>query len=65
MICQYKERGYEIKSWLQKHNNITRYVIVDDNNNMLESQQPYFVQTESNIGLTKHYHIRLFLRSTG
>jgi len=48
-----QKRGYEIKSWLEKHNEVTHYAIVDDNNDMLESQQSYFVQTDSNIGLTK------------
>lgn len=45
-------RGDEIKDWLDTHPDVRQYAIVDDNDNMLDSQKPYFVQTHSDIGLT-------------
>ena len=46
-------RGNEIKDWIDRHPDVEQYAIVDDNNEMLDSQQQYFVQTDPNIGLTK------------
>jgi hypothetical protein len=37
-------RGREIAEWLQK-NPVDRYVIIDDDNDMLPEQLPYFVRT--------------------
>ena len=45
-------RGNEIKDWLDRHPGVEQYAIVDDIDEMLNSQQEYFVQTQSNIGLT-------------
>jgi len=42
------ERGHEIQDWLDKHPEIERYVIIDDDNDMLESQQEFFVRTVNN-----------------
>ena len=46
------ERGNEIAAWILKHPEYNRYCIVDDDNDMLESQKDYFVQTNSFYGLT-------------
>ena len=52
-------RGGEIYKWLQEngyHNEpptITQYVIIDDNNTMLQSQQNNFVQTNTHEGFTQ------------
>lgn len=45
-------RGHEIKDWLNRHPEVTEYVIVDDDSDMLDSQLRHFVQTEPNTGLT-------------
>jgi len=37
-------RGDEIKAWLNKHPDVTNYVIIDDDSDMLEIQKPHFVQ---------------------
>jgi hypothetical protein len=37
-------RGEEIQKWLNEHPEVTNYVIVDDDRNMLESQQENFVR---------------------
>lgn len=39
------KRGHEIKHWLDAHSDVTHYVIVDDDNDMLESQKENFVNT--------------------
>jgi hypothetical protein len=44
-ICK---RGEEIEYWL-KNNEVDSYVIVDDDNDMLESQQENFIKTSGNI----------------
>jgi len=45
-------RGFEIQDWLDKHPEITNYVIIDDMNEMLESQNSRFVHTSMDRGLT-------------
>lgn len=48
------DRGYEIQEYLDNHSNITNYVIIDDNSDMLESQMKNFLQTDLKTGLTKN-----------
>lgn len=43
---EYNERGREIKAWLDAHPNVTRYAIVDDDNDMLPEQQEHFFKTD-------------------
>lgn len=38
-------RGREIAAWLLNHPDITRYVIIDDDGDMLPEQRAHFVQT--------------------
>jgi len=40
-------RGNEIKDWLDRHPEVTNYVIIDDDRDMLEEQQENFVNTSS------------------
>lgn len=44
---QGKPRGAEIQDWLDRHPEVTHYVIVDDDSDMLESQKDHFVKTSS------------------
>ncbi len=48
-------RGLEIQEWLDSHTNkfksSIKYAILDDEDDFLESQKPYFFQTDFNIGL--------------
>lgn len=46
-------RGYEIQKYLDTHGEITHYVIIDDDADMLDSQQDHFVQTNAVNGLTR------------
>jgi len=47
-------RGREIQNWLDAHPEVERFVIVDDDSDMLENQLPFFVQTEGSVGLTSY-----------
>lgn len=40
-----RHRGTEIKKWLDDHPEVTHYVIIDDDNDMLDEQLNNFVQT--------------------
>lgn len=42
------ERGYEIEEWLNKHPEVENYVILDDDDDMLDSQLNNFVRTSGN-----------------
>lgn len=52
-------RGKEIQQWLSKYATpFDKYVIIDDCNDMLPSQQPYFVETNPIVGITQHDVLR-------
>ncbi len=42
------ERGHEIQEWLDEHPEVTNYVILDDDNDMLSSQKENFVRCANN-----------------
>jgi hypothetical protein len=42
----------EIDFWIKQNDFEGNYVIIDDNDDMLESQKDFFVETFPNIGLT-------------
>ena len=44
-------RGLEIQKWLSEHQ-VTDYVIIDDDSDMLEIQMVNFIKTDNNIGLS-------------
>lgn len=46
------ERGHEIQAWLDANEDVEQYVILDDDADMLDSQQERFVRTDPNEGLT-------------
>lgn len=46
-------RGAEIQDWLDRHPDVTRYAILDDDPDMLESQMPNFFKTTWEKGLTE------------
>jgi hypothetical protein len=61
-----KARGFEINAWLAEHPEVTSYVIVDDDSDMLDFQRPYFVQTDFQTGLSleNYAQIKQVLRTT-
>jgi len=44
-------RGDEIQAWLDKHKDVEKYLILDDDSDMLEHQLPYLIQTDSMDGM--------------
>ena len=48
----YEIRGVEIQEYLDTHKNITNYVIIDDDRDMLESQNLNFVPVSNLVGFT-------------
>ena len=49
-------RGYEIQKWLADKENIEKYAIIDDDNDMLPEQMEFFVHTSHKEGfLYKDY----------
>lgn len=46
--CFTLQRGTEIQEWLDKHPEITDYVILDDDGDMLPHQWPHFVMCSEN-----------------
>ena len=54
-IIALKGRGYEIDRWL-KNNYTEKYIIIDDDGDMLEYQKEFFIHTDYIEGLTyKNY----------
>lgn len=50
------KRGYEIQEWLDSHPEVTNYVILDDDSDMLDSQLQNFVHVSNVNGFrSKHY----------
>lgn len=45
-------RGDEIQHWLDNHVEVTNYAILDDDPDMLESQEPHFIHTRGSEGMT-------------
>ena len=45
-------RGEEIKQYLDEHEDITNYVILDDDSDMLNEQKRNFVKVDAKKGLT-------------
>ena len=47
-------KGVEIKDWLTSHEKqVSHYAIIDDESGMLPEQQPHFVQTNPQFGITR------------
>ena len=46
-------RGYEIERYLEEHKDIEKYVIIDDVDDMLLCQKPFFIKINSKSGISK------------
>ncbi|WAI83239.1 MULTISPECIES: HAD domain-containing protein [Achromobacter] len=45
-------RGLEIERWLTEHPGVEKYVIIDDDSDMLPEQMANFIKVDGTIGLT-------------
>jgi hypothetical protein len=48
----FRIRGLEVNSWLKDHPDVDKYVILDDFDDFMVQQRPYFVNTDPEVGLT-------------
>ena len=48
-----KIRGVEIQDWLDRHSEVEKFVILDDDTDMTDAQKPFFVNTTFKNGLTE------------
>lgn len=46
-------RGLEINQWLKEHEDVTNYVILDDDSDMLLCQREHFIKTHTLRGISK------------
>lgn len=46
-------RGYEIERYLEERKDIEKYVIIDDENDMLLCQKPFFIKINSKSGISE------------
>lgn len=54
-------RGQQIKNWLDTHGKFPyQYCIIDDDSDMLEHQQPFFVKTRFENGLSYECFVEIF-----
>jgi hypothetical protein len=54
-----KLRGEEIQEWLNQHDNIDDYVILDDDSDMLDEQFKHFHHCDNYFGLTPNHLYRI------
>lgn len=50
-MSQHIDRGEEIKDWLNRHPEVTQYLILDDDADMLPEQKSSFIQTDMHNGI--------------
>ena len=50
--CLDTDRGGEVKSWLSKHPDVKHYIIMDDDDDFLDEQKQFLVQTNSEDGIS-------------
>ncbi len=46
-------RGYEIKYYLEQHPDVTNYLILDDDTDMLDEQKEHFIKTDTYNGISE------------
>jgi hypothetical protein len=51
-------RGTEIKLWLDLHPEVSEFVIIDDDENILDEQKENYVQTRLDYGMITEHYIR-------
>jgi len=52
-------RGEEINLWLDNHSEAIDYVIIDDDENILEEQKNWFIRTDINEGMTEEHYYKV------
>ena len=52
-------RGIEIKEWLDRHENVMNYVILDDSSDMMPEQMPFFVRCDGLVGVSSGNYFQM------
>lgn len=52
-------RGNEIKDYLDRHPEVTDYVILDDSSDMLPEQMPFFVRCDGKVGFSSDNYFQM------
>ncbi len=52
-------RGEEINLWLDNHPEAIDYVIIDDDENILEEQKNWFIRTDTEEGMTEEHYYKV------
>ena len=52
------KRGDEIQKWLEKHLEVNNYIIIDDEENILDNQLRYFIKTNMTFGFNDECYER-------
>jgi len=52
-------RGEEINLWLDNHPEVIDYVIIDDDENILEEQKNWFIRTNIKEGMTEEHYYKV------
>ena len=52
-------RGIEIQAWLDKYDEPINYAILDDDDDMLANQQPFFIKTNGKVGLSSDDYYKI------
>ncbi len=50
-------RGDEVKEWLDRHSEVDKYVILDDDSDFLEEQKPFLILTDGYEGFSARNYI--------
>ncbi len=57
-------RGYEIQAWIECNPGVSRYAILDDDDDFLPHQLPHFFRTMTDIGITQELADRIIAHLT-
>jgi hypothetical protein len=52
-------RGVEIKDYLDRHPEVTDYVILDDSSDMMPEQMPFFVRCDGLVGVSSENYFQM------
>ncbi len=52
-------RGEEINLWLDNHPEAIDYVIIDDDENILEEQKNWFIRADTEEGMTEEHYYKV------
>lgn len=58
MTHKRQTRGHEIKKWLEEHPEVEHFIIIDDIDDFLPEQKPFFIETTPVVGFNMNDFIK-------